>query len=759
LFSLNSSSQGFTLNQMQHSIIGAYNGSGLSCVDFNQDGWDDITFCTRNEPVKFYLNSQGTFILTSLVDHQGEIKSALWADIDNDLDQDLLLTTFEGFTKLYKNLGDLVFEDVSEQNGIPQLSGAMSYGASFGDFNRDGSLDLYICNYNWPEGITNWLLVNDGTGKFFDISNTTCASDMNRRSFQSTFLDFNNDLWADLFVINDKQTRNSLYLNSNGEFSDVSVESGTDHLMESMSNSPCDFDHDGDLDIYITNGPFGNVFLRNDNGQFVDIAPELGMTVGTLCWGALWIDYDADGWEDLYICDIFEYFGDYNRWFRNNGDGTFSSVTPQGMTVDNYRSYANAIGDFNNDSKPDIVVVNDDGVYSVMWENTSSSSNYLSLDLQGVYSNTDGVGAWIHVFVGDTQQHHYSLSGENYLAQNSKTEFFGLGTNTAVDSVIVEWPSGLVDHFYNLQGNTEQTLIEGDSYSLQLSLSSDTTLCAGDSVFVQTNLMDNVIWNDAFQGTERWISSSGQYSATAEILPNFILATDVITIQIAPPIEYESFPSNLNCFEANDGEIQIQSEVPYINWENGESNFFIDSLSAGVYYFELTNYFGCSKIDSVLVTQPLPIVLESSQSDPVNGANGWIELVVDGGTPPYQYQWNIKGSSNVILNAQQGNYTCLITDSNGCQIGFETSMIDLNLEEITDLDKLIWNSNTNSLKIPSASHGNLKVFDSSGRLVYDETVHSNDLIDLSSLSKGVYSVSFLKSNVESFESMLIVLEK
>jgi hypothetical protein len=429
------------------------------------------------------------------------------------------------------------------------------------------------------------------------------------------------------------------------------------------------------------------------------------------------------------------------------------------MTVDNYRSYANAIGDFNNDSKPDIVVVNDDGVYSVMWENTSSSSNYLSLDLQGVYSNTDGVGAWIHVFVGDTQQHHYSLSGENYLAQNSKTEFFGLGTNTAVDSVIVEWPSGLVDHFYNLQGNTEQTLIEGDSYSLQLSLSSDTTLCAGDSVFVQTNLMDNVIWNDAFQGTERWISSSGQYSATAEILPNFILATDVITIQIAPPIEYESFPSNLNCFEANDGEIQIQSEVPYINWENGESNFFIDSLSAGVYYFELTNYFGCSKIDSVLVTQPLPIVLESSQSDPVNGANGWIELVVDGGTPPYQYQWNIKGSSNVILNAQQGNYTCLITDSNGCQIGFETSMIDLNLEEITDLDKLIWNSNTNSLKIPSASHGNLKVFDSSGRLVYDETVHSNDLIDLSSLSKGVYSVSFLKSNVESFESMLIVLEK
>jgi len=445
------SSQGFINStfqyQIQHSIIDAYNGSGLSCADINQDGLDDLTLCSRNSPVKFYINQGATFLLDTLIDHQGEVKAALWADIDNDYDQDLLITTYEGYCKLYKNLGELQLTDVSEEYGIPQDTNAMSYGASFGDFNRDGYLDLYICNYNWPTGITNWLLSNDGTGHFYNISENSPASDLSRRSFQSTFLDFNNDLWSDLFIINDKQTRNSLYLNNNGSFEDVTESTNTGNLMESMSNSPCDFDHDGDLDIYITNGPIGNVFLRNDNGVFVDIAPELGMTVGTLCWGALWIDYNADGWEDLYVCDIFPYLGDLNRWFRNNGNGTFSSVVPQGMNVDNFQSYANAIGDFNNDSKPDMVVVNEGGQYAVLWQNYSPNSNYIAFDINGVFSNSNGVGSWMHVYSNGIEQHKYSLSGENYLAQNSLTHFFGLGENTEADSIIVEWPSGWIDRW------------------------------------------------------------------------------------------------------------------------------------------------------------------------------------------------------------------------------------------------------------------------------------------------------------------------
>jgi len=756
-------SQGFINStfqyQIQHTLIDAYNGSGLSCADFNQDGLDDLTLCSRNSPVKFYINQGETFLLDTLIDHQGEVKAALWADIDNDYDQDLLITTFEGYCKLYKNIGELQLVDVSEEYGIPQDTSAMSYGASFGDFNRDGYLDLYICNYNWPTGVTNWLLTNDGTGHFNNISETSPASDLSRRSFQSTFLDFNNDLWSDLFVINDKQTRNSLYLNNNGSFEDVTESTNTGQLMESMSNSPCDFDHDGDLDIYITNGPIGNVFLRNDNGVFVDIAPELGMTVGTLCWGALWIDYNADGWEDLYVCDIFPYLGDLNRWFRNNGNGTFSSVVPQGMNVDNFQSYANAIGDFNNDSKPDMVVVNEGGQYAVLWQNYSPNSNYLAFDLTGVFSNADGVGAWMHVYSDGLEQHKYSLSGENYLAQNSSTHFFGMDQNPKADSIIVEWPSGWTDRFYEIQANSKYNFLEGSSASHQLSIDTNVTLCEGDSIYINSNFDANTFWNDGYIGAQRWIHAAGTYYATAEPLPNWFIESNEITVQIAPPISYSVNLSDIDCSGNNSGVIHVLTNETSIIWDNGDTQFTIDSLLIGTYYFELTDNFGCHILDSASLVEPQELVLSSSLNDPFNGLNGWIELTIQGGVEPYEFNWNVPGNSSSIQNVQQGTYTCTVTDANGCEVFFENTFVDLSNSELQDPSVLGWNSKTLKLQVPFNSHGMLSCFDSKGALVLERVVNSNDTIDLSQLPNGIYSISFLKSNVDSFETMTVVVNK
>lgn len=757
------SSQGFinsTLQfNIQHSIIGAYNGSGLSCVDFNQDGWDDVTLCSRNSPVKFYINQGGTFLLDTLIDHVGEVKAALWADIDNDIDLDLLITTYEGYCKLYKNQGDLNLEDVSADSGIPQDITAMSYGASFGDVDRDGFLDLYICNYNWPSGNTNWLLMNDGTGHFINVSESSPASDLSRRSFQSSFLDINHDLWSDLFVINDKQTRNSLYLNTNGAFEDVTEATNTGQLMESMSNSPCDFDHDGDLDIYISNGPIGNVFLRNDNGVFVDIAPELGMTVGTLCWGALWIDYNADGWEDLYVCDIFPYLGDANRWFKNNGDGTFSTVVPQGMNVDNFQSYANAIGDFNNDSRPDIMVVNEGGEYAVLWENYSPNSNYVNFDLSGSFSNSNGVGAWIHVYAGELEQHNYSLSGENYLAQNSATEFFGIGENIKADSIIIEWPSGWVDHFFNVPSNERQHFIEGSSASNQLSLNSTITICAGDSIFVSANMDESTIWNDGYQGFSRWLSQEGTYQATAEPLPNWFVESDVITLQFAPEIEHEENILHIDCHGNNSGAIEIICNNVNINWNIEDEGFAIDSLYPGTYIFELTDEFGCQKTDSIIITEPNPLQLTSNINDPFDGQNGSIELLAEGGTEPYYFEWNTSNETNIIENAQQGFYSCAVTDANGCEEYFEITLIDLSNSDTYSLDLFRWNSNTQMIEVPFYSHGTISVFDSKGALVLEQVVHSNEELNLGSLPSGIYTVSFLNSDVNSFTTLSVFINK
>jgi hypothetical protein len=755
--------QGFinstTQYQIQHSILGAYNGSGLSCADFNQDGLDDVTLCSRNAPVKFYINQGGYFVLDTLVDHQGEVKAALWADIENDHDQDLLITTFEGYCKLYKNLGNLEFEDVSVEYGIPQDTNAMSYGASFGDFNRDGFLDLYICNYNWPSGNSNWLLQNDGNGHFQNISDSSPASDLSRRSFQSTFLDINNDLWSDLFVINDKQTRNSLYLNNQGVFEDITEGSNTGSLMESMSNSPCDFDHDGDLDIYITNGPIGNVFLRNDNGVFTDIAPDLNMTVGTLCWGALWIDYNADGWEDLYICDIFPYLGDANHWFKNNGDGTFQEVIPQGMNNDNFQSYANAIGDFNNDSRPDIMVVNEGGQYAVLWEYYSPNTNFLSVDLDGVFSNSDGVGAWLHVFSDGVEQHRFTMCGENYLAQNSSTKFFGLNTANVADSVIVEWPSGWIDRFYNLSANERHQLIEGSSLNHLLNLNDEIIICENDSVLLHSNLNTNITWSDGFVGNSRWITSEGEYFALAEPMPNWIVESNHVLIQFAPPISYSISTSHIDCFENANGIISITTNTDSIVWSNNDNGFMIDSLWAENYVFTLIDQYGCSVMDSAEITEPPLFEFSSVVVPPFNSQNGYIELNISGGSLPYTFDWNVGGNTSNLFNVQQGFYECIITDNNNCQLHFDTLLIDLGNDELQQMSAFRWNSESHVIEIPFYSHGVISVFDSKGSLIIRRVVNSNDSIDLSILSRGVYAISFLKSNVESFETTTkIVIE-
>ncbi len=152
-------------------INDAYNGSGLSFFDFNGDGWDDLTLCTSNSPLRFYQNNQGEFdLIPALVPAEGEIKSTTWCDYDNDGDYDLLVVRFFDTPLFYRNNGDMDMEDISATVGIPMDSQAMGFGASFGDLNRDGYLDLYICNYNWPSGPTNWVLMNDGQGKFIDVS-------------------------------------------------------------------------------------------------------------------------------------------------------------------------------------------------------------------------------------------------------------------------------------------------------------------------------------------------------------------------------------------------------------------------------------------------------------------------------------------------------------------------------------------------------------------------------------------------------------
>jgi hypothetical protein len=734
-------SQGFqnAVNQLGVNcpLPNVYNGSGLSCVDFNLDGWDDISVCTHNAPVKFFINNQGgSFTDTVLVDYEADIKAVLWVDLDNDIDLDLILTASLGLCKVYENIGDLNLIDVSASCGIPQTLNALSYGVSASDFNRDGWTDLYFCNYNWPSGETNWLMKNNGDFTFANVSAFSEANDGNRRSFQSAFIDLEHDLWPDLYVINDKNTRNSLFQNQAGEFHDISEISQTDVYMESMSNSWCDFDHDGDLDVYITNGPIGNAFLRNDNGVFVDVAPQLNMTIGSLCWGALWFDFNGDSWEDLYVCDIFPYLTDQNIVFINNGDGSFTQQTPQGMLADNFSSYACGFMDIDNNQAPDLVVVNTSGQNISIWKNNVVGYNAFGIELINQQGITGGLGSWVHVYANGTVQNRYVISGDNYLSQNSQKLFFAIGNELTADSVLVHWPSGWIDTFYNVPKDSLFTWHEGETAQV-ISLSGNVTLCPGDSALIQFASPIPPAWSDGYVGYSRWVSQSGQFSAALEWLPSQWVFSDTVHVLIQDSI----FPSldihPILCFGQSNASIEL-------NMSTCEGCFLIDSdnyegLGPGAYSVIVADSLGCTVQIEGVVLEPAPLTGDIESIEHANsGVGGSITVEIDGGTLPYEFNWSDGSSSQNISNIGAGNYQCIITDANGCEITLEESLIDLKISDLHPDCGVVFQNRFFHFK----ASGRFTVFNAIGQVIIDQKVNQSERIDVMNLASGVYFYTF-----------------
>ncbi|RZN80303.1 MAG: T9SS type A sorting domain-containing protein [Winogradskyella sp.] len=458
-----------------------FGGFGASFVDYNDDGFDDITLASGdNVPVRFYKNIDGLLfsqesLLPTLTNYNYRTRSTTWIDYDNDGDKDLFLTSDTDGNRLFQNQsGTLV--DVTLTAGFP-TDNVFTYGASWGDINNDGCLDVYLSNRSLGTLITNYLFLNNCDGTFSDITTSSGVSAGSVWSFCSAFFDFNNDGFQDIYIANDKTTPNYLFKNNgDGTFSDVSISSGSDIVIGAMSVTIDDYDSDGYFDIFITNSPNGagydapgTVLLRNNGDEtFSDVTNSTQTSLVSFCWGSNFLDADNDGDLDLYVnsqytsTDSFPTYG----FYINNSLGTFSSSTSVGFTTNDYNSYSSAIGDYNNDGKLEILSNNGNNQNPSFWENTSTPvNNYLSVKLQGTTSNNDGVGSIIEISISGNKQYRLVLAGESYMAQNSLIENFGVGNATSVDYVKVKWLSGLTDILYNVNVNQKLTVVEGTALS------------------------------------------------------------------------------------------------------------------------------------------------------------------------------------------------------------------------------------------------------------------------------------------------------
>jgi len=670
------------INGLDFSVGTPNLGSGVSFFDYDRDGWNDLTFAVMEDSLRLFKNVEGQLVQQPSPFYcSAQAKQINWVDIDNDGDYDLFITQYFGNTTLLENTPD-GFVNISQTAGIPSYSDAPTFGASWADYDKDGFLDAYICNYDGNETHANWLLHNNGDGTFEEIAIELGLSNGYCATFQSCWMDYNNDGWPDLHVINDKACANTLYRNNgNGTFSDVSEDTGTDIVMDSMSTTVADYNNDGALDIYITDEPPHNAMLLNESGQFYDVASETGVELDGLSWGAVFIDYDNDLDDDLYVCTT-SFTHDFKNVFYVNTGTIFIDASWIGLDDDEHLSYSSAKGDFNNDGINDIVVSNANGDPQDLYLAPETDNHSITVSLEGTLSNRDATGTWLHSFIGENEYVEWTMNGENFLAQESQYEILPLGEADGLDSLAIVWPSGIEEIYYNIPAGSNIELIEGYLPELEI-VEFDGVICEGQSITLEATAgFDSYLWSngDSLQSVQ--ITEPGEYWVQGVYNGGLSVTSLSISLTSTDPAEIEVLVQNPSCFNLENGAIVLSSNIGIasVDWEMLDGDSVQNDLGIGNYQFSLIDSLGCIQVDSVLLSQPDSLWAEAMTTNVscFGFQDGTSTVSAMGGTGEVTWFWD--GIDPMALAAD--SYMIQGVDENDCEVYVEFEIIQPDALEI-----------------------------------------------------------------------------
>ena len=520
--------------QFQHNS-GAYGGkllpetlgSGCAFLDYDRDGWQDILLVNgmdwpghskQRSTLKLYRNNHnGTF---SDVTRAAGLDVELYGmgvaagDYNNDGFPDIYISCV-GQSRLFRNTGKGAFVDVTKASGLLGRQG-FSTSALWFDYDRDGLLDLFVCNYvRWspehdvfcsldgthksyctPEayrGDTCWLFHNRGDGTFEDVTASSGIFDSSSKSLGVAMFDYDQDGWPDLLVANDTQP-NKLYKNlRNGKFKDVGVEAGLAFSTEGKARAGMgvdtgDFENSGKAGVAITNfdnemiGLYHSASAGSGSagspgaGTYDDIAMASGLGAAsrsTLGFGCAFFDANLDGWLDLAVANghIDETvrnirgnvgYAQAPQLFLNQGTGKFRDIAREvgGGFETPIVGRGLAYGDFDRDGDLDLLLTTNNGPAYLYRNDQTGGNRSIQFQLTGTKSNRDAIGATVRISLGRLSQMRVVRGGSSYLSQSELPVTFGVGRSARIERVTVDWPSGRNEEYKDLATGKSYEIIE-----------------------------------------------------------------------------------------------------------------------------------------------------------------------------------------------------------------------------------------------------------------------------------------------------------
>lgn len=496
-------------------------GGGVAFADFDNDGWLDIFLVTGgatpgNKPTLTPRNALyrnlGNGMFEEIAAKAGVDRIPFYgmgvavADFDNDGFQDLLITGYPGIA-LYHNNGNKTFTDVTEKSGL-RNGGRWAASAAWFDYDRDGKLDLFVCNYakfsfedhrqcNYKgvntycaqtayEGEVSALFHNNGDGTFTDVTEPSGIGKFRGRALGVVAVDVNDDGWPDLFVARDASSNLLLINKHNGTFEDAALDAEVALAVDGTARAGMgvdagDVNGAGQPDFVVTNfnDESHSLYINPRSFPFEERTVESGLARFTrlfVGWGVQFLDLDNDGNLDLLIVNghvnpVIEKaranitYKEPPLVLRNDGTGVFQNLRDQGGPVfqEKYRARGLAVGDYNNDGATDAIFtcLNDRPV--LLRNDLNGNNAWLGIQLEGTRSNRDAIGARITVRTDKRRLVRWITSGSSYLSSHDKRVVFGLNDWPASKSVAVEvlWPNGAMEQFSNLLPNRYNRIVEG----------------------------------------------------------------------------------------------------------------------------------------------------------------------------------------------------------------------------------------------------------------------------------------------------------